>query len=79
MVPLFREGNRRDLDLEDLHRPCLTDEPLVVSKHFEKFWDIELKKKNPSVTVAVAKSFGWTYFWVSHLNTINVITVIVNN
>lgn len=70
LLPLFVAGNRKDLELEDLHQVPSNDEPHLVAEVFEKSWRAELRRsKSPSVLRAIFRTWGWGWFLYSQLNT----------
>ena len=38
-------------------------------------WNVELGREHPSVLRALARTWGWGYFWWSQINTVMVIIV----
>jgi hypothetical protein len=61
MIPIFKKGYKKEMELPDLHKYCEADTPRLVSDQLEVNWNKELKTKNPSVVRALARSFGLRY------------------
>ena len=62
MIPLFKTGYKKELELPDLHKYCAADDPKRVSDQLEIYWNKELKKSKPNVVRALGMTFGLRYF-----------------
>lgn len=62
MIPVFKKGYQKELDVTDLHKYCLSDTPETVADELEKNWNKEIKtQRNPNVVRALARAFGLRY------------------
>lgn len=62
MIPIFKKGYSRELEMGDLHKYCKIDEPVQVADALEATWNKELKKRKPSLVRALFTTFGLRYF-----------------
>jgi len=74
LVPFFREGSKRDLQLEDLYRVSAGDKSKRLGDDLNAAWEKQMKKANlynkshrhgktktPSLHTAIVKVFFWRY------------------
>ncbi|KAI8141790.1 multi drug resistance-associated protein MRP [Fennellomyces sp. T-0311] len=65
MTPLMRLGYREPLTMDDLWNLKEDDQSAVVGEKFQKNWNDELKKKNPSLTRALIRTVGAPYIFAA--------------
>ena len=62
MIPIFKKGNKTDLEFEHLCRCCADDETDKVSSNLRNKWNEELTKNaDPSLMKAIIKAFWPKY------------------
>lgn len=62
MIPIFKKGNKIDLEFKHLCRCCADDETDKVSSILSKKWNEELNKNaDPSLMKAIIKAFWPKY------------------
>lgn len=62
MIPIFKKGNKTDLEFEHLCRCCADDETDKVSSNLGDKWNEESKKNaDPSLMKAIIKAFWPKY------------------
>ncbi|KAF1947031.1 multidrug resistance-associated protein 1 [Clathrospora elynae] len=71
MTPLMKSGYKTFLTQDDLWNLRKRDATRHTSATFEKAWEHEMKKKNPSLWLAMTRSFGWPYFRGAAIKTIS--------
>ncbi|KAI9307717.1 multi drug resistance-associated protein MRP [Cunninghamella echinulata] len=62
MTPLMRLGYNKPLVMDDLWNLKHDDQSVIVGEKFEKYWSIEMQKKNPSLLRALVYSLGGPFF-----------------
>ncbi|KAI1307616.1 ATP-binding cassette sub-family C member 4 [Halotydeus destructor] len=68
LIPLFKKGYQRDIELSDLHLPSCIDEPRYVFAKLDKEWAKEIKSsKKPNIVRAVVKAFGLRHLLICQL------------
>ncbi|KAI9812228.1 MAG: hypothetical protein M1826_002937 [Phylliscum demangeonii] len=61
MTPLMKRGYRQFLTEDDLWNLRSSDTARVTGEQFERAWQIELEKKQPSLWIAFFRAFGAPY------------------
>ncbi|KAI8877119.1 multi drug resistance-associated protein MRP [Backusella circina FSU 941] len=61
LTPLMQLGYRKPLVMDDLWNLKKDDQCTVISEQFQKHWQIELQKKNPSLLRAMVYTLGAPY------------------
>ncbi|KAI7871902.1 multi drug resistance-associated protein MRP [Spinellus fusiger] len=62
MTPLMRLGYKKPLVTEDLWELKEEDQSAVIGEKFRIQWELEMKKKNPSLLRAIVVSLGGPFF-----------------
>ncbi|KAI9023065.1 multi drug resistance-associated protein MRP [Phycomyces nitens] len=62
MTPLMRLGYQKPLVMDDLWDLKHDDQSEVIGKKFQANWDVEMKKKNPSLLRVIVKTLGGPFF-----------------
>ncbi|KAG0224129.1 hypothetical protein BGW42_005307 [Actinomortierella wolfii] len=62
VTQLMRVGYSKPLTMEDLWPLRKVDQSHTVSGQFEHAWDIELKKKSPSLIRAISRAYGRPFY-----------------
>ncbi|KAI8342382.1 multi drug resistance-associated protein MRP [Chlamydoabsidia padenii] len=62
MTPLMRLGYEKPLTMDDLWDLKHDDQSAIIGEKFEKYWDLEMRKKNPSLLRALVYALGGPFF-----------------
>jgi ATP-binding cassette subfamily C (CFTR/MRP) protein 1 len=71
MTPMMKRGYKNFLTQDDLWNLRPRDSTRHTSQKFEDAWAIEMEKKNPSLWLALFRSFGGPYFRGAAIKTIS--------
>lgn len=63
MTPLMKLGYKQPLMMDDLWNLKPEDQAAVISERFEQNWDLEMKKKNPSLLRALWATLGGPFLF----------------
>lgn len=66
---LFKLGLSRPIEEEDLYEPLNDQRSKVLSEHFDKAWEEELRKPKPSFVKLICRKYGWQIVLLSTLYT----------
>lgn len=72
MVPLFRKGNKQDIEFQDLCRCCKEDETAFLSKEIAINWERQLQREHPSLMRAIIATFWRKYALIALAILVNV-------
>lgn len=62
MTPMMRYGYKHFLTQDDLWNLRKQDSTRDTSEAFDEAWEIQLQRKNPSLSIALVRAFGGPYF-----------------